>query len=577
MSDGASLAVSPAELPAARLGKNVRSMQDRARAIAADPAVQRARPAIFTIAALIIIAIVWLVLRAPQWAPLYGELSDGDKAAVMTALQAGNYDARINPDSGAVEVAAGNTAAARILLAGQGLPKSARVVDPVGDMPLGLSRAVESARLQSAAAIELAASIESIDGVKHATVHVAVPEPSVFVRDKSPPSASVFVTLAPGRALGEAQVRAIVWLVSSSVAGLAPDRVSVIDQSGALLSAGSTAGEAAQLGYQVKLEAMVRERLFKLLTPLVGAGKFTAEVAADVDFSQNEAASERYGPDSVLRSESASRSIDPALPAARGIPGALSNTAPAGAQLTATPPAPAASVPPAAAATAETTNRNWEIAKAVSVTRGAAPRLRRLSVAVVIDKPLKGQAGVQDVAALTRIIRGTIGYDAARGDLVEVQLRAFAPVAAEPARAWYAPATVADNMPLFVGVGTALLGLGLALWQWWRSRRAILAAASAASAAATAAATAVAGAAAGAAAGLAAGAAVMAGRDASIAATDNNTQADTQPPPLDGGSLGPAAYALLVDYRAKMAATRELVSDDADRATAVARQMLAAT
>ena len=185
-------------------------------------------------------------------------------------------------------------------------------------MPLGLSRAVESARLQSAAAIELAASIEAIDGVKRATVHVAVPEPSVFVRDKAPPSASVFVLLAPGRALGEAQVRAIVWLVSSSVAGLAPDNVSVVDQSGALLSAGSTAGETAQLGYQTKVEGLVRARLFKLLTPLVGPGKFTAEVAADVDFSRNEATSERYGPDTMVRSEISSRTIDPSAPPARG-------------------------------------------------------------------------------------------------------------------------------------------------------------------------------------------------------------------------------------------------------------------
>ncbi len=564
--------------PLARLGDEVRGLPDRVRLLASDPAVQRARPAIFLVVGIMVIALVWLMLRSPQWQPLYGDLSDGDKAAVMTALQAGNYDARINPETGAVEVAAGNTAAARILLAGQGLPKSARAVDPVGDMPLGLSRAVEAARLQSAAAIELAASIEAIDGVKHATVHVAVPEPSVFVRDKAPASASVFVTLAPGRALGEAQVRAIVWLVSSSVAGLAPDRVSVIDQTGALLSAGTTAGEAAQLGYQIKLEAMVRERLFKLLTPLVGTGKFTAEVAADVDYSRNEASSERYGPDSVLRSEAASRSLEPGLPPARGIPGALSNTAPAGAQLSTTPPAGAAPAPPpAAAATSETTNRNWEIGKAVSVTRGDTPRLRRLSVAVVIDRPARGAAGVQDVAALTRIIRSTVGYDAARGDLVEVQLRSFAPVAAEPARAWYAPATVTDNMPLFVGAGAATLGLGLAVWQWQRSRRALQSAASAASAAAQAAASAIAGAAAGAAAGLAAGAAVMASAGGNSATGDANGATSDTAQPIDGGTLGPAAYALLVDYRAKLGATRALVDGDADRATAAARQMLGAS
>lgn len=574
MSETVDLAPVPAGASLTRVGDELRGLPDRARALAADPAVQRARPAILLVAGLVIIALVWLLLRSPQWVPLYGELSDGDKAAVMTALQTGNYEARINPDTGAIEVAAGNTAAARILLAGQGLPKSARPVDPVGDMPLGLSRAVEAARLQSAAAIELAASIEAIDGVKHATVHVAVPEPSVFVRDKSPPSASVFVTLAPGRALGEAQVRAIVWLVSSSVAGLAPDRVSVIDQSGALLSAGTTAGEAAQLGYQVKLEGMVRERLFKLLTPLVGTGKFTAEVAADVDFSRNEASSERYGPETVLRSEAASRSIEPGAAPARGIPGALSNTAPAGAQLSASPPAGGVAAPPNAAATNETTNRSWEIGKAVSVTHGDAPRLRRLSVAVVIDRPARGSGAVQDVAALTRIIRSTVGFDAARGDLVEVQLRSFAPVTAEPPRAWYAPAAVADNMPLFVGAGTALFGLGLAAWQWQRSRKVLTVAASAASAAATAAASAVAGAAAGAAAGLAAGAAVMAGSGSSNAP---EPESDAAAPPIDGGTLGPTAYGLLVDYRAKLGATRDLVNDDADRATAVARQMLAAS
>ena len=560
------------DAPLARLATDMRGMSDRFRTLAADPAVQRARPAILVVAVMIFIALVWMMIRSPSWQPLYADLADGDKAAVMTALQAGNYEARINPDTGGVEVAAGNTAAARILLAGQGLPKSARSIDPVGDMPLGLSRAVESARLQSAAAIELAASIEAIDGVKHATVHVAVPEPSVFVRDKSPPSASVFVTLAPGRALGEAQVRAIVWLVSSSVAGLSPDRVSVVDQSGALLSAGSTAGEAAQLGYQVKVEGLVRERLFKLLTPLVGAGKFTAEVAADVDFSRNEAASERYGPDTMVRSEAVTRSGETTPPPARGIPGALSNTAPAGAQLSATPPAAAAAVPGGSTIN-ESTNRAFEIGKSVSVTRGEAPRLRRLSVAVVIDRPGKTAGGSQDIAAITRIIRGAMGFDAARGDTVEVQIRRFAAVAAEPARAWYQPKGIADNVPLFLGAAAAVFGLGLAVWQWQRSRRAIMAAASAASAAASAAATAVAGAAAGAAAGLAASAAVMAGTTAQNGAGSANGGTA----PIDGGELGPAAYALLVDYRAKLGVTRGLVDDDADRATAGARQMLAAT
>lgn len=509
------------------------SLQARARGLLANPAVVRARPAILAALALLLVAGLWLGLRSPEWRPLYGELSDGDKAAVMTALQTGNYSARINPDTGGIEVGAGDVAAARILLAGQGLPKSARSLDPIGDMPLGLSRAVETARLKSAASTELAQSIEAIDGVKHATVHIATPEPSVFVRDKAPASASVFVTLAPGRTLGEAQVRAIVWLVSSSVAGLAADNVSVVDQSGALLSAGNSEGEAAQLGYQVKVEAMVRERLFKLLTPLIGIGKFTAEVAADVDFSENEATSERYARDgAVLRSEAASRASDSSQIPAKGIPGALSNTAPAAAQLTGTPPPGVAATPAAPAAiTNETTNRAWEIGKDVSVTRGSAPKVRRLSVAVVIDKtafgPATKGASAQDIAGLTRIIQGAVGYDSGRGDIVEVQLRSFATPPPEPVASWYEKPAVQDNAPV-IGVALVLLIAGLLAAVMLRKRN-------------KPAATPAAGA-----------------------------------PPIDGGVLSPPAHIQLVDYSEKLGTTRGLVDDDADRASAVARQMLAA-
>jgi flagellar M-ring protein FliF len=515
------------------------SLQGRARSLWASPAVVRARPAIAVALVVMVMLGLWLALRAPEWRPLYADLSDGDKAAVISALEAGNYTARINPDSGAVEVGSGDVAAARILLAGQGLPKAARSIDPVGDMPLGLSRAVEAARLKNAASTELAASIESIDGVKHATVHIATPEPSVFVRDKAPASASVFVTLAPGRTLGEAQVRAIVWLVSSSVAGLAADKVSVVDQSGALLSAGSTAGEAVQLGYQVKVEGMVRERLFKLLTPLIGMGRFTAEVAADVDYSENQASSERFTPESVLRSEAASRVLDQQPGPASGIPGALSNTAPAAAQLTGTPPAgaPAPAAPPPVVRN-ETTNRAWEIGKDVTVTRGTAPRLRRLSVAVVVDKAAMAKATPAEIASLTRIIQGAVGFDARRGDIVEVQLRSFAAPPPEPKTAWFEKPAVADNMPWIVLSVVVLLA---AIGGWWLMRRHKTKA-------------------------------TVLTRALANALTGMPTQSV-----VEGGELTPAAAAQIVDYSEKLGATRELVDSDADRATAVARQMLAAT
>jgi flagellar M-ring protein FliF len=528
----------------------------------AGPQMAAARPAI--IAALVLMAalIGWSVVQQPDWRPLYAELSDGDKSAVLAALEAGNYKVRVNPTSGSIEVASGDVAAARILLAGQGLPKAARSLDMVGDMPLGLSRAVEAARLKGAMASELAASIEAIDGVKRATVHVALPEPSVFVRDRAPASASVFVALAPGRVLGEAQVRAIVWLVSSSVAGLAPERVSVVDQSGALLSAGVASGEAAQLGYQTRVEAMVRERLATLLTPIVGQGRFTAEVTADVDFTRSESASERFERDgSVLRTEQASRSVETAPAPARGIPGALSNTAPAAAQIAATPPEDTGVTAEAAPQiTNETTNRAWEIGKDVRVSRGDGPRIRRLSVAVVIDRSamLKdGKLPPGEVAALERLISGAIGRDASRGDQLELVLRDFAGPEAEPVLPWFAPEALRDyTVPIVAGL-LLLAAMGFGGWWWWRRKKAV----------------------------------VVAAADGAAAATEPGTA------PQEGGQLyadlfrplrpraageeededAPAGKRLprLIDYSDKLGVTRSLVSGDADRATAVARQMLA--
>lgn len=495
---------------------------ERLQTVFASPAVQRARPAILAGTGLAAAAGLWLALAEPNWRPLYPGLSEADAAAVATALQAGNFRYRINADTGAIEVADADAAAARILLAGQGLPQSARTADPLATLPLGASRNVEAARLQSALAADLAASVEAIDGVKAARVHLARPEPSVFIRDRAPASAGVFVTMAPGRVLGEAQVRAIVWLVATSVPGLTPDKVSVVDQSGTLLSAGA-AGDARHLSYQTSLEAHVRERLAKLLTPLLGQGRFTAEVAADIDFSQSEASSERFQPAGTLRTETASRSLDTSPPPARGIPGALSNTAPAGAQLTATPPPVPAAPPATPQVTQEQTSRAWEIGKDVSVTRGEAPRLRRLTVAVVLDK---GRATPQELAQLTRLVQGAVGYDQARGDLVEVQARTFAAPAPE------APVPMIEQVrqqaPL-IGLGLLVLVLlaGAAVWAWRRRRAS----------------------------------------RASLAEV-------TVPAPVDGGDLIPASAA--VDYGTKLGQTRSLVDSDADRATAVARQMLIA-
>ncbi len=517
-------------------------MIDRARAIAASPAVARARPALLLVALLFALALGWALLRSPDWRPLYPGLAEADAAAVSDALAAANFDWRVNSGTGQVEVPAGDVARARILLAGQGLPKASSAGAGLADMPLGASRSVEAARLKAALEAELAQSVEAIDGVKAARVHVASPEPSVFIRDRAAPSASVFITLAAGRSLSEAQVRAVIWLVATSVPGLSADRVSVVDQSGSLLSAG-VSGDAQQLAYQQRLETLVRERLVKLLTPMLGQGRFTAEVAADVDFSQNEAASERFQPAGTIRTEQTSRNSDSAPAPAQGIPGALTNTAPPAAQLTATPP-PAPPAPAAAATvTAETASRMWEIGKDVSVSRAAAPRLKRLSVALVVDSAALGKTGVRDLAAIQRLVRGAVGYDEARGDLIEVQTRAFAGEAV-PTAAWYDAPLVRDYGVYTAGGALLLLAaLGWFLWSR-RKRRAQLQA-------------------------------VVAAEQA-VASAAPRVFGDFVVPagaPIDGGDLRPPAAR---DYSGKLDKARTLVTGDRDRAMAVARQMLLA-
>ncbi|OYZ15421.1 MAG: flagellar M-ring protein FliF [Sphingomonadales bacterium 28-64-96] len=554
MSDSAALTPeAPQPAPGLFVPPALAPIASRAQSLWASPAVQQARPALLVIALLAAAALAWFSLRQPNWRPLYPGLAEADAAAVSDALAAANFEYRINQDSGTVEVPAGDAARARILLAGQGLPKaSAAAGQALADMPLGASRSVEAARLKQALERELAMSVEAIDGVKAARVHVATPEPSVFIRDRAAPSASVFVTLAAGRSLSEAQVRAVIWLVATSVPGLTSDRVSVVDQSGGLLSAG-VSGDAQHLAYQQRLESLVRERLVKLLTPMLGPGRFTAEVAADVDFSENEAASERFQPAGTIRSEQTSRNMDGTPPAATGIPGALTNTVPQAAQVTGNPPPP----PPAAAAsptvTAETAARNFEIGKDVSVTRAGAPRLKRLSVAVVLDAAALGKGGAREFANIQRLVRGAMGFDAARGDLVEVQTRSFVSETDVPA-AWYEAPVVKDyGLYIIAAVAVLILALGAGFFLW--RRRTVLAAAATATAEAAGAALSRSG---------------GAGAPSLFAeGTANKAAVEAM---IDGGELLRPAAAR--DYSGKLDIARTLVTGDRDRAMAVARQML---
>ncbi len=400
------------------------------RSFMAQPAVARSLPVVGLLTALAIAAAAWWAFHVPPQRPLFEGLAENDKAAVASSLQAAGIDYTLDGGSGAISVADQDFHKARMLLAGQGLPKAAPSGDAlVSAIPMGASRAVEGQTLKAAREADLARTIEAIDAVASARVHLATPEPSLFVRDAAEPAASVMLRLQPGRTLSDAQVRAIRHLVASSVPGLGADQVSIIDQSGALLSQQGANGDDRNFQLQTQMEERYRQAIITLLTPVMGAGNFSTEVHAELDVSESQSTRETYPKDDVaLRREEGNKSTGATAAPAMGIPGATSNTPPPATQVATTPPAAQPATPGAAAPaqTEEQYSRSFDVGREISVTHQPVGRLKRVSVAVALNstKPLK-PAEVQQIEAL---VRGAVGYDAQRGDVVALSMRPFAKI-----------------------------------------------------------------------------------------------------------------------------------------------------
>jgi flagellar M-ring protein FliF len=429
------------------------------RDITSQPAVRKALPALALTAAVGIAAISYFAMATPGQAPLFQGLAEGDKAAVADALQASGISYSLDPGTGAISVDAGKIHEARMLLAGQGLPKALPSGDAVmASLPMGSSRAVEGETLRGAREADLARTIEAIDAVKTARVHLAMPEPSVFVREAREPAASVMLTLQQGRSLSEAQVRAIRHLVASSVPGLAADSVSVIDQSGALISSPTGSADQAMFQLQMQMEERYRQAVVTLLTPIVGAENFSVEVHADVDPSETQSTRETFPKDDrALRSEEGNKSTQSAsTPGAVGIPGALSNQPPPASQLTNTPPGQTAQPNDDESQSEETYTRNFDVGREIAVTHQPQGNLRRLSVAVAL-RDVKGQKkpSAADVAALEALVKGAVGFSTERGDLVAISSRPFAEQAEAVVNFWDEP----WFFPLVQQIGAVLVAI----------------------------------------------------------------------------------------------------------------------
>jgi len=393
--------------------------------------------------------------RTPNYGQLYSGLSAKNAGQVISSLQKLNIPYKIEP-GGMIMVPDGQVADARIKLAAQGLPRSTDggmdlLDDPHG---FGTSRFIETARYQYVLERQLARSIGALDNVRRARVSLAIPKQSVFVSERAQPTASVLVDLYPGRDLNGGEVAAIEHLVAFSVPNLTTGNVTIVDQQGRLLSSGASSRFAAlnnsEFQYTRRLEHSYVQRINNILTPIIGFGGVRAQVVANVDFTMTDETKEKVNPkDEALLSEQVSRQqTTGAGSEAMGVPGALSNEPPGPTsvpQTTATttpktpgsgtgakPPKPAAvtaASPPIPTDSSSSATRNYELDKTISHTRLPSGRIKRLSVAVVVDdlrtvnssgQVVRTALKPQEIARITALVKSAVGFDPQRGDSVNV-------------------------------------------------------------------------------------------------------------------------------------------------------------
>ncbi len=358
----------------------------------------------------------WMWTQTPDYRVLYSGLTDRDGGAVIAALNQMNVPYRFAEGGGALLVPADKVHDARLRLASQGLPKGSVVgFELVDNQKFGATQFQEQINYQRGLEGELARSIQSLSAVSAARVHLAIPKPTVFLREQQTPSASVLVALNAGRQLDRSQVTGIINLVASSVPELSPAHVSVLDQSGNLLSrngAGADHGglDPSQLSYIKQIETETIRRITDILEPIVGPGNSRVQVTADVDFQRVESVAETFKPNqdpkvAAVRTQqlSASQTSGAGGAGAQGIPGALSNQPPAGgtASTDGKAPAPlAAGTGAAGAGTTPSTSRKdeaiaYEVDKTIQHTRASAGGIKRLTAAIVVNHRRHQRAGAR--------------------------------------------------------------------------------------------------------------------------------------------------------------------------------------
>lgn len=369
---------------------------------------------------------------------LFASLGEKESGEIAAVLKQRNIDFKIDPRTGAVLVPSSRVQEIRMQLAGEGLPKSSGMGLELlqQKQEYGTSQFMETTRYQHALETELARSVMTISSVERARVHLAMPKQSVFVRKRQQPSASVLVNLYAGRMLENGQVAAITHLVASSIPNLEPERVTVVDEAGHLLSSKKSNADMAmnqdQFDFTRNLERNYIDRIEDILAPIVGIGGVRAQVSTLVDFTVTEQTSEAYNPDlPALRSEKVTEENSSSGSVAQGVPGALSNQPPANATAPETlfdangqPVTPSGPQNSRRSSTA-----NYELDRTISHTRMGGGNIKRLSIAVVVDdrvtvddqgEQVRETRTQEEMDRITALVKEAVGYSAQRGDTLNV-------------------------------------------------------------------------------------------------------------------------------------------------------------
>ena len=411
------------------------SVLTRLSSFAGQPPVRKALPWFALAGGLGGAALMWQALAPQSQRMLYSTLSDGERGQVVGALDKASIKYHIDSATGAITVGEDDLYKARMLVASDGALAQPETGQQMLDkLPMGASRGLEGERLLAAREREMELTVKQIDGVESVRVHLAEAEKSVFVRDNTPPTASVMVKLASGRMLAESQVQAIVNLVAGSVPGLSPDAVKVVDQHGRLLSAHGGA-EAERFELQGRMEDKLRRQVSQLLAPMVGEGNFSSQIQVELDMDQQTSARESYDKNGVVRSETSSQSQNSGAGGAIGVPGVLSNTPPpptaaqSGAPQGTPSATPTSGAPgtPAPQAGESASAKTYELGREVAVSTVSPGRLKRLSVAVGLSDAAFKKAKPTDIDQIKQLVSAAVGANPARGDTVTVVVRKFEP------------------------------------------------------------------------------------------------------------------------------------------------------